>query len=65
MTKLKPCPFCGSTKVTIEDNSTLITGEEDWIIECYGCDSAFISCNDGMPCTKQELIERWNRRAGA
>lgn len=60
---LKPCPFCGNSRVDIEDNSDKFTGEEDWIIICEGCESAFISSNDGMPCTKSELIERWNRRA--
>ena len=63
MDGLKPCPFCGDTRVTIEDNSDACTGEEDWIILCEGCQSAFISSNDGLPCTKTELIERWQRRA--
>ena len=64
--ELKPCPFCGSTDVKIEENSIEYEDgeiEEDWLIECHGCGSAFIASNAGMPCTKDELIARWNRRA--
>ena len=64
--ELKSCPFCGGSEFTIYDNSIeYVDGsvEEDWIIQCHGCGSAFIASNDGMPCTKEELIARWNRRA--
>ena len=62
-TTLKPCPFCGSLEIMIVDNHDPVTGGEDWIIECVGCESAFIASNDGMPCSRSELIARWNRRA--
>ena len=60
---LKNCPHCGSIDIQIEDNSDPVTGEEDWIIQCSGCGSAFISGNDGLPCNRSELIARWNRRS--
>lgn len=60
--KLKPCPFCGSLEITIKDNYDPVIEEEDWIIECGGCGTAFIASNDGMPCSRSELIARWNRR---
>lgn len=63
MIELKPCPFCGSLEIIIVDNHDPVTGGEDWIIECGGCASAFIASNDGMPCSRSELIARWNRRA--
>lgn len=62
--KLKECPFCGSKSVVIEDNPDIITGEEDWLIICNGCESAFLGSNDAIPCTKAELVDRWNSRAG-
>lgn len=64
-TELKPCPFCGSSAIEIYDNFFEDDDgwtEKDWIIQCHGCGSAFIASNDGMPCTKEELIARWNRR---
>ena len=62
--KLKPCPFCGYGKPMIEDNST-VEFPNDWIIQCGGCGTAFIASNDGLPCTRNELIDRWNRRTAA
>lgn len=62
--KLKPCPFCGYGKPIIDDNSTE-DFPNDWIIQCDGCGTAFIASNDGMPCTKSDLIDRWNRRTAA
>ena len=38
---------------------------DDWIIQCNGCGTAFIVSNDGMPCAKSDLIDRWNRRTAA
>lgn len=61
--KLKACPFCGSTEVTIEDNS--LPGAEDWYIECAGCGTEFQASIYGIPCAKAELIGKWNRRADA
>lgn len=60
--RLKPCPFCGSNKVYIEDNSPEDEPNTDWILQCDGCGTAFIASNDGMPCTRGQLAGRWNRR---
>ena len=60
--ELKPCPFCGGKEIEIVDNSDLVTGEKDWIICCKNCESAFIASNDAMPCSRSELIARWNSR---
>ena len=59
---IEPCPFCGSDDIDVMDNSDLTTGEQDWIICCTNCGSAFIASNDAMPVTRRELINRWNRR---
>lgn len=59
--ELRPCPFCGSTMLTLmkcwdipQDSS-----DHDAII-CYGCLATFtqqeLTCDD-------DLIEAWNRRA--
>ena len=61
---LEPCPHCGSRNIEIEDNSPNGEPETDWIINCLGCGTAFIASNDGMPCSRAELIHRWNRRHG-
>ena len=58
--KLKPCPFCGNADLEIIDNSS--DEEEDYLICCEGCGGAFMASNDAMPVSKEELIEKWNRR---
>lgn len=59
--KLMPCPFCGSDRVTIEDNSSEI--EEDYIIVCEDCGCAVLASNDAMPVPKEELNKKWNMRS--
>lgn len=59
---LMPCPFCGGEDIVVVDNSDPNTGEQDWLICCGNCGSAFIASNDAMPVTRGELIERWNSR---
>ena len=65
MTKIKPCPFCGS-------EAKIIGGPEDWIptfldpdsgghpyqVHCVNCD-AYV----GFFYEVEEAIEVWNRRA--
>lgn len=58
--ELKPCPFCGYENVEIVDNGDEL--EEDYLICCEGCGGAFMASNDAMPVSKEELIEKWNRR---
>jgi len=50
--ELKPCPFCGSEKVFINDE---VLG---FLVECKEC------CTEGpYSHEKQEAIDRWNQRA--
>ena len=55
MSKLKPCPFCGS-------EVRFYTGGVAWIFFCNGkCGMAFQLENGQYP-TKLEVIEVWNNR---
>lgn len=59
MEKLKPCPFCGSTNLSIGQTLFAI-GNHNNIIECKDC---------GMYCKPaaeswDECIKLWNRRDG-
>jgi|SRR5208282_134493 len=50
---LLPCPFCGSTRLTLEN-----LGEgDDWFVSCQGCEVQQIANY-----SKEEAMERWNRR---
>lgn len=62
--KLKNCPFCGSEAVEIEGISDPFAGAKEWVIICSGCMSAFFDSRNVVPCSKAELIDRWNRRTG-
>lgn len=61
---LKPCPFCGSKDVYLEDASD--EHGELWVIGCKNC---FIGISAGggddgcCDATKEETIKAWNRRA--
>ena len=59
MDKLKPCPFCGSNQVIIDDIST--EDEEYYMIYCETCGAA-TSFGDASE-TKEGATELWNRRA--
>ena len=49
---LKPCPFCGSDDVLVEENATFT-----WV-ECQSCDAR------GTQVIGEEgAIKAWNRRA--
>jgi Lar family restriction alleviation protein len=51
MTKLKPCPFCGS-----EDVRRTKTEEFRWIL-CHKC-----GCSSTFAKSPSVAIRRWNRR---
>lgn len=53
-TKLKPCPFCGSTEVKI-----ILYGG----LDCIACTRCPGNVMVSQFQTKQEAIEAWNRRA--
>ena len=53
--KLKPCPFCGSDAVFIDEYF-----EEPMRIQCTECCAEMRAEFD--ECTGEGLIEQWNRR---
>jgi len=52
---LKPCPFCGSKNVTLEDAKRCV---KMWFIQCDYCDATFPHFE-----SKYTAIRYWNRRA--
>lgn len=72
MIVLKPCPFCGGTKIfvgTIAEIEMQDTDCPDWLInsQMYAavCDYTSGGCgaSTGGAHTKMEAVEAWNRRA--
>lgn len=55
MTKLKPCPFCGSGVELLD--FTECANLKHVTIACCGCDMAI------RKPTKEAAIEAWNKRA--
>ncbi len=51
--ELKPCPFCGSTRVIVD---TTVPGA--YIPECLDCCTVISFCYP----TKEDAIAAWNRR---
>lgn len=52
--KLKPCPFCGSTNLSLTESLDMYM-----FVNCEICNSAGPSKKTG-----NEAIEAWNHRAG-
>lgn len=48
--KLKPCPFCDGTTLTIY---------QDYMIHCHGCKTIFVQPQTSKA---KSMIETWNRR---
>lgn len=48
--KLKPCPFCGGTTLTIY---------QDYMIHCHGCKTIFVQPQTSNP---KSMISIWQRR---
>ena len=71
--KLKPCPFCGGTKLKLAKKTTKYKGHEAYVasIRCNSCHArGGTVTNLTIPYAVKEdveaiAIERWNRRAGA
>lgn len=61
MNNLQPCPFCGSEEIEIKEISFRFSLFADWMIFCDNCECSFLSSNSGLPCSRKELIERWNK----
>lgn len=62
---LKPCPFCGSSKVGLASEHDGDTGGVFLSIKCSGCraSSGAGFSTDPCPQTYQEVRDEWNRRA--
>lgn len=56
--KLKPCPFCGSEKIYIEQYDH--PAGKRWRIFCCNC---MAGIDTGTDQSKGAVIETWNRRA--
>lgn len=58
MTKLKPCPFCGSSRRLVIDYEE---GDYDgfWYVYCKSCSAYMESAK-----SEKDVIEKWNCRAG-
>ena len=50
--ELKPCPFCGSTNIVVEDD------ERYPCVQCCDCNTS----TDASP-SKEEAVKWWNHRA--
>ena len=58
---LKPCPFCGNTKVVVESDRD---GDGEWYIQCQSsarvCPFVVIHC---AATSREQAVKAWNRRA--
>lgn len=54
MSELKPCPFCGSTDLEIDD----VPGTDAYGVICCGCGISMVPTAFDKECA----IEEWNRR---
>lgn len=57
---LKPCPFCGGNNVDFKHYN--VKNNDWWYVSCEDCEIALDPLYfNGQ--TKEQAIERWNRRA--
>ncbi len=59
--KLKPCPFCGGTKINVYSCFGMVFPKEKpqlWIAECVKCDA-----HGPFRKTEQGVIKAWNKRS--
>lgn len=54
MTKLKPCPFCGSEDI---DCQNYCRGGNVWFVQCRECGATFPDFD-----SKEEAVGVWNKR---
>jgi Lar family restriction alleviation protein len=58
MSELKPCPFCGSKDIMIEESLLLVIEQHFWCT----CGECLASTKEGT--TEKEAINIWNTRVG-
>lgn len=65
MDKLKPCPFCGETKLRIQSYSDVMNEMHQGFIECMTCSASLWGPpRKSHPVAIDSAIEAWNRRVG-
>lgn len=55
--KLKPCPFCGSDKIIVQEHKC-IGFDDSFGVECLYCKTQSYLFFE----SKKEAVEAWNRR---
>ena len=61
MEELKPCPFCGGQAKL---KHYKLRNNDWWYVACEGCNIVLDPLFFNVGQTKEEVIEKWNRRAG-
>lgn len=80
-TRLKPCPFCGSTEISAEEEPSLRKMDEViGVVKCRGCGVTFVCEGTEQDFVKVEgdmyrlvparsgleiAVEKWNTRANS
>ena len=62
MTELKPCPFCGSEEILINDGALMRIKDEDDQIPMYHCCCQNCGAVTKLSFSKIAVIKSWNRR---
>jgi Lar family restriction alleviation protein len=63
--ELKPCPFCGSEKLRVFEPLEGATGPlTSFWVSCVGLAGADCFAIGPLSTSRDEAIERWNRRNG-
>ena len=72
MAELKPCPFCGGTKLVVgtiaeiemqdEDHPDYLTNSTYYIVVCDYLEGGCGASTGGNCSSEEEAIEAWNRR---
>ena len=60
-TELKPCPFCGSTEIRI-DEIKLREEPNHWQVRCLECGCGTLRYSYYALPSKDGAIKKWNRR---
>lgn len=63
MTELKPCPFCGSSKVKLINPQTL-GGDYKYTVVCVSCEIGIVNSDYGLRLYEgwKDAVRAWNGR---
>lgn len=59
MSDLKPCPFCGSKRISLRGSENVMNVGPFWYIICENCKVATLGDDD-----QEKAISQWNVRVG-